>query len=83
MAIEWTPWFNVPMHRRLEVLCIALFLFSILLGPICTILMLYLLVILSYSLKSLNLSTFFSLFEFAYLFSSNRTLSTPEACTRK
>lgn len=23
MAIQWTPWFNVPLHRRLEVLAVA------------------------------------------------------------
>lgn len=30
MAIEWIPWFNVPMHRRLEVLSVAFLLFWVL-----------------------------------------------------
>lgn len=24
MAIDWTPWFNVPLHRRLELFSCAL-----------------------------------------------------------
>lgn len=24
MAIDWTPWFNVPLHRRLELFSVAL-----------------------------------------------------------
>lgn len=27
MAIEWAPWFNVPLHRRLEVLAVAFQIF--------------------------------------------------------
>lgn len=46
MAIEWTPWFNVPCHRRLEVLAITFFMMMfLLLTPAITIMIIYLLVI--------------------------------------
>lgn len=44
MAIEWAPLFNVPWHRRLEVLSIATFLGSVVfLSLIFTFLIVYLL----------------------------------------
>lgn len=44
MKIQWTPW-NVPMHRRLEVMSAAFAMFvALALGPISAILMLYFLV---------------------------------------
>lgn len=44
MKIQWTPW-NVPMHRRLEVMSAAFAMFvALALGPISAILMIYLLV---------------------------------------
>lgn len=46
MGINWTPWFNVPMHRRLEVFSLGFMMtFPILICPILSILMIYLLVI--------------------------------------
>lgn len=46
MVIEWTPWFNVPMHRRLELLSVGFIVFcEVALGPICTVLILFLIVI--------------------------------------
>lgn len=48
MVIEWTPW-NVPMHRRLEVLSVAFVLFSAhFIGPLSIGIMMWLMVILSY-----------------------------------
>lgn len=44
MAIEWTPWFNVPIHRRLEVLSVAFPYFVLLSSAIGSIAMVYLLV---------------------------------------
>lgn len=29
MPINWTPWFNVPFHRRLEVFCAGFTLFLV------------------------------------------------------
>lgn len=44
MAIQWAPW-NVPLHRRLEVLTIAFFIFFALgLQPLACLVILYLLV---------------------------------------
>lgn len=44
MAIKWTPW-DVPMHRRLEVLSAAFAIFTALaLGPLSCLIILYLLV---------------------------------------
>lgn len=43
MAINWTPWFGVPIHRRLELLSVGLIVFcEIFLGPsvVCIILLL-------------------------------------------
>lgn len=46
MAINWTPWFDVPLHRRLELLSIGLVVFcEVVLGPICVFIILCLLVI--------------------------------------
>lgn len=55
MAIEWTPWFNVPMHRRLEVLGVTLFMLSLtILGPICGVVILYFLVNLLSAFNSIS-----------------------------
>lgn len=44
MAIKWTPW-NVPMHRRQEVIWASFAVFiALICGPLCTILICYLLV---------------------------------------
>ncbi|XP_031624109.1 2-acylglycerol O-acyltransferase 1-like [Contarinia nasturtii] len=46
MSIKWTPWFDVPMHRRLECLSVGLIVFcEIALGPICTFIFLLLIYI--------------------------------------
>lgn len=45
MKIEWTPWFNVPMHCRLEVLSVAFLQFcGYFSGLIATIAIIYFLV---------------------------------------
>ncbi|XP_031637193.1 2-acylglycerol O-acyltransferase 1-like [Contarinia nasturtii] len=45
MGMQWTPWFNVPCHCRLEVLSLTFFfLCVILLGPLSVILIIYLLI---------------------------------------
>lgn len=45
MAIEWTPWMNVQMNRRLEVFFASFAMFvALFLGPISCIIILYLLV---------------------------------------
>lgn len=47
MAIDWTPWFDAPMHRRLELFSVGFIVFcEVALGPICTFLILILIVIL-------------------------------------
>lgn len=47
MAIDWTPWFDAPMHRRLELLSVGFIVFcEIAMGPICTFFILLLIVIL-------------------------------------
>lgn len=36
MVIDWTPWFDAPMHRRLELFSVGIIVFcEIALGPIC------------------------------------------------
>lgn len=45
MAIEWTPWINVPMHCRLEVFFTAFAIYTAyFLGLISSIVIIYLLV---------------------------------------
>lgn len=45
MGIQWTPWFNVPIHRRLELFSTAFVVFLALGFPfVCSIFLLYLLV---------------------------------------
>lgn len=47
MAIEWTPWFNMPAKKRLELLSISFLLFCFLpigLLPLVIMTMLYILV---------------------------------------
>ncbi|XP_031639967.1 2-acylglycerol O-acyltransferase 2-like [Contarinia nasturtii] len=34
MAITWTPWFNVPMHRRMELFGIGFVMFCVLILPV-------------------------------------------------
>lgn len=46
MKIEWAPWFNVPMHCRLEVLGVAFLIFcAYFVGSICFLGLFYSLVI--------------------------------------
>lgn len=45
MKIQWTPWFDVPIHRRLELFSVAFVIIcETILGPICAIIILCLLV---------------------------------------
>lgn len=45
MSLDWTPWFDVALHRRLEVLSVAFYMFqAIFLGPISAVTIIYLLV---------------------------------------
>lgn len=45
MKIKWTPLFDVPMHNRLEVLGVTLYMLCLtIIGPICGIVILYSLV---------------------------------------
>lgn len=46
MVIEWTPWFDAPMHRRLELFSVGFIVFcEIALGPIAIAAILLLIVI--------------------------------------
>lgn len=47
MDIDWTPWLDVSIHRRLEVLCIGCFMFCGLFGGIISIGILFYLVVIS------------------------------------
>lgn len=54
MAIEWTPW-NVPMHRRLEVLSVAFYILcGVYSGPLTTLTLVYLLVSARFSINQLH-----------------------------
>lgn len=45
MKIKWTPLFDVPNHRRLELISVGLVVFcEILLGPLCIFILVCLLV---------------------------------------
>lgn len=48
MVIDWVPWFDTPMHRRLELISVGFIVFcEIALGPICTFVILLAIVIYS------------------------------------
>lgn len=60
MKIEWTPWFNVPMRNRLEVLGVTLYMLCLtILGPICGIAILFFLVKFTKCLVSNYLHLFY------------------------
>lgn len=47
MGINWTPWFDVPLHRRLEVLCIGIFTFTGIFGALISFSILFFFVVIS------------------------------------
>lgn len=56
MDIQWTPWFNVPMHRRLELFSVAFMIFLAIGFPILSsIFLLYLLCVGNIYIKALCL----------------------------
>lgn len=63
MSIEWAPLFNVPMHRRLELLSVGLIVFcEIALGPICTfIFVLFIVISIEYQFNHCGDNVFFLL----------------------
>ena len=63
MPIKWTPWFDVALHRRLEVLCVSFYMFCVIfLGPICAFTIIYLLV--GHSKLFRNISKWLSIYMF-------------------
>lgn len=63
MAIELAPW-NVPMHRRLEVLSVAFYILCVFSGPLILLFLPYIMVTMDFQVKS----TFFVPIFFANLF---------------
>lgn len=52
MSINWTPWFDVSIQRRLEVLCIGCFMYCGLFGGIASVgIFIYVLVIFNLTMK--------------------------------
>lgn len=90
MKIEWTPWWNVAMHHRLEVLGVVLSMLSLTaLGPICGITILYFLVKFAFlSLLTFHDTKVFNIIIFAFVEKKMNTIelefcSALEIFTRK